>query len=374
MMRHPSTIGAALALLLCTPGAHAAAPAAGYPNKPIRLVAPFPPGGPGDLVGREIGQRFNETWGQPALVDNRPGAGGAIATELVAKAAPDGYTLLIGSSGALVLQPLLSTQLPYDAVHDFAPVSLAIRGPHILVVNAQLPATSVKDLIALAKAKPGQLNFASAGNGSATQMSGELFKVMAGVNIVHVPYKGGVAGLTDLIAGQVQLMFNSIQPVLPLAKTGKLRTLAVTSAQRVAVLPEVPTVAEDYSGLRVRRVVRDLRTGPHTAGDRRAAQRGDRAHSRRARYRAALERAGCRARRQHAGRTGTVRRRRPPSLEQGYHGDRPRKTLTAARPKHPRAPWLIRAGVRSSRRRARDTAARPTRGLRDTPAPIAAGR
>jgi tripartite-type tricarboxylate transporter receptor subunit TctC len=219
-----------------------------YPNKPIRLLAPFPPGGPGDIVAREIGQRMSEAWGQQVVVDNRAGAGGMIATDLVAKAAPDGYTLLIGSSGGLVLQPLLSSKMPYDALKDFAPISKAIIGSHVLVLNPQVPAGTVKELISLAKAKPGQLNFASAGLGSATQLSGELFKAMAGIDIVHVPYKGGVAALTDMVAGQVHLMFNSIPPVLPFGKTGRLKIVAVSSLKRLAILPEVPAVAETLPG------------------------------------------------------------------------------------------------------------------------------
>ena len=226
----------------------AAAAASHYPVKPIRIIAPFPPGGPGDIVARDIGQRLAEAWGQQVVVDNRAGAGGMIAHELLARSAPDGYTLLMGSSGALVIQPLMSARLPYDAVRDFAPVSKVIIAAHALVLYPQVPAGSVRDLIALAKAKPGQLNFASAGVGSATQLSGELFKSMAGIDIVHVPYKGGVPALTDIVAGQVQFMFNSIPPVLPFSNLGKLKIIAVSSANRMAMLPEVATVAETLPG------------------------------------------------------------------------------------------------------------------------------
>ncbi len=225
---------------------YAAAPS--YPDKPIRMIAPFPPGGPGDIVAREIGQRIAKDWGQQVVVDNRAGAGGMIAHDMLAKSAPDGYTLLVGSSGGLVIQPLMSKKLPYNAEKDFAAVSKAITGPHVLVLHPQVPANSVKELIALAKAKPGQLNFASAGVGSATQLSGELFKSMASINIVHVPYKGGVPALTDLVAAQVQFMFNSIPPVLAFSKVGKLKIIAVSSDHRMAIMPDVPTVGETLPG------------------------------------------------------------------------------------------------------------------------------
>ncbi len=247
-MKASPIAGFAFALAVTCTGARAVETMHAYPNKPIRLLAPFPPGGPGDIVAREIGQRMSEAWGQQVVVDNRAGAGGMIAHDLGAKAAPDGYTLLIGSSGGLVLQPLLSSKMPYDAQKDFAPISKAIVGSHVLVLNPQVPAATVKELIALAKAKPGQLNFASAGLGSATQLSGELFKAMAGIDIVHVPYKGGVPALTDMVAGQVQLMFNSIPPVLQFAKTGRLKIVAVSSLKRLSLLPEVPAVAETLPG------------------------------------------------------------------------------------------------------------------------------
>ncbi len=228
--------------------AGAAVSAPSYPDKPIRIIAPFPPGGPGDIVAREISQRMTETWGQQVVVDNRAGAGGMIAHEMLAKSAPDGYTLLMGSSGGLVIQPMMSPRLTYDAARDFAPVSKVIVAAHALVLYPQVAANSVKDLVALAKARPGQLNFASAGVGSATQLSGELFKSMAKIDIVHVPYKGGVPALTDIVAGQVQFMFNSIPPVLPFSKVGKLKIIAVSSANRMAMMPDVATVAETLPG------------------------------------------------------------------------------------------------------------------------------
>jgi len=235
-------------ILLAFSAVAAAAPAPAYPQKPIRIIAPFPPGGPGDIVAREISLRLTELWGQQAVVDNRAGAGGMIAHEMLAKSAPDGYTLLMGSSGGMVIQPLMPAKLPYDAMKDFAPVSKVILATHALVLNPQIEAASVKELIALAKARPGKLNFASAGIGSATQLSGELFKSMAAIDIVHVPYKGGVPALTDIVAGQVQFMFNSVPPVLPFSKVGKLKIIAVTSAIRMALMPEVATVAETLPG------------------------------------------------------------------------------------------------------------------------------
>ncbi len=228
-MKTSTRISAVMMLALINVGAHAAQQSQpqAYPTKPIRLVAPFPPGGPGDIAAREIAQKMAEHWGQQVVVDNRAGAGGMIAHDLVAKSAPDGYSMVLGSSGGLVIQPLMTPgKMPYDAVKDFAPVSKVIVGAHVLVLYPQVPANTVKELIALAKSKPGQLNFASAGVGSATQLSGELFKSMAGINIVHVPYKGGVPALTDMVAGQVQLMFNSLPPVLPFSRTGKLKIIA----------------------------------------------------------------------------------------------------------------------------------------------------
>ena len=235
-------------ILLAFSAVAAAAPAPAYPQKPIRIIAPFPPGGPGDIVAREISLRLTELWGQQAVVDNRAGAGGMIAHEMLAKSAPDGYTLLMGSSGGMVIQPMMPAKLPYDAMKDFAQVSKVILATHALVLNPQIEAASVKELIALAKARPGKLNFASAGIGSATQLSGELFKSMAAIDIVHVPYKGGVPALTDIVAGQVQFMFNSVPPVLPFSKVGKLKIIAVTSASRMALMPEVATVAETLPG------------------------------------------------------------------------------------------------------------------------------
>jgi len=221
--------------------------AANYPAKPMRLVVPFPAGGTTDILARAVAQRLSEAWGQQVIVDNRPGAGGNIGSDLVAKAKPDGYTLLMGTVGTHAINPSLYRNMPYDHVKDFAPVILVAGVPNVLVVNPALPVHSVPELIAYAKANPGKLNFASSGNGTSIHLSGELFKAMTGVEMTHVPYKGSAPALTDLIGGQVQLMFDNLPSSLPFIKAGKLRALAVTSGARAAALPDLPTLAE--SGL-----------------------------------------------------------------------------------------------------------------------------
>ena len=221
--------------------------AADYPTKPIRLVVPFPPGGTTDILARAVAQKLSETWNQQVIVDNRPGAGGNIGSDLVAKAAPDGYTLVMGTVGTHAINPNLYAKMPYDHVKDFAPVILVAGVPNVLVVNPSLPVHSVKELIDYAKANPGKLNFASSGNGTSIHLSGELFKTMAGVQMTHVPYKGSSPALADLMGGQVQLMFDNLPSSLGLIKGGKLRAIAVTSTTRAAALPDVPTIAE--SGL-----------------------------------------------------------------------------------------------------------------------------
>jgi len=215
-----------------------------YPNKPIRWIVTYPPGGPTDVVARAVGARLTAAWGQQVVIDNRAGAGGIIGSELAAKAVPDGYTLLFGTSAGLSINPVLSSKLPYDPVRDFAPVSLLVINPQILVANNAVPVNSVRDLIALAKAKPGQLNYASVGQGSPNQLGMELLKSLTGTDLVHVPYKGTGPAITDLLAGQVQVMFNSMPSVLPLVTSGKLKGLAVGSAQRSPAAPDIPTVAE----------------------------------------------------------------------------------------------------------------------------------
>lgn len=214
-----------------------------YPAKPIRFVVPYPPGGASDVTARIIGQKLSEAWGQPVIVDNRAGANGNIAAEQVAKAPADGYTMLMGNVGPNAISPSLYTNLAYD-VASFAPVTLTTTVPIVLLVNPSLPVTNVKELIAYAKANPNKLNFASAGNGSSNHLTGELFKSIAGIDIVHVPYKGDGLALTDVMGGQVSMMFTTVVSAMPHIKSGKLRAVAVASAKRIAAMPNLPTVAE----------------------------------------------------------------------------------------------------------------------------------
>jgi len=223
---------------------HAQAP---YPNHPVRIVVPFPAGGTTDILARATAQKLTETLGQPFVVENRPGAAGNIGAEIVAKSPPDGYTMLMGTVGTHAINASLYEKMPYDHVKDFVPVVLVAGVPNVLVVHPSVPAKSVQELIAYAKANPGKLNFASSGSGTSIHLSGELFKTMTGVSMQHVPYKGSAPALADLTGGQVQLMFDNLPSALPLIKAGKLRALAVTSLARASALPDVPTVAE--SGL-----------------------------------------------------------------------------------------------------------------------------
>jgi tripartite-type tricarboxylate transporter receptor subunit TctC len=216
----------------------------GFPEKPVRFVVGFTPGGPSDILARALGHKLAQGWGQQVVIENRPGAGGNLAAESVARSAPDGYTWLLGNNSVLATNQSLYRNLGYDPVKDFAPVALVAIQPNILVVNPGVPANSVKELIALAKAKPGQLNYASSGSGAAAHLAGELFKSMTGVAMVHVPYKGAQPALTDVIAGQAQLMFATSASVIPYIKAGRLRALAVTTTQRSLALPDLPTVAE----------------------------------------------------------------------------------------------------------------------------------
>lgn len=218
-----------------------------YPSRTIRLVVPFPAGGTTDILARAAAQRLTESLGQPVVIDNRPGAGGNIGSDIVAKSAPDGYTLLMGTVGTHAINPSLYSKMPYDHVKDFIPVVLVAAVPNVLVVNPSLPVHSVGDLIKLAKAKPGAINFASSGSGTSIHLSGELFKTMAHVDMTHVPYKGSAPALTDLIGGQVDVMFDNLPSSLAQIKGGKLRAVAVTSLKRAPALPDVPTIAE--SGL-----------------------------------------------------------------------------------------------------------------------------
>lgn len=225
-----------------------AAPAqTNYPTRPVRIIVPFPAAGTTDILARDVAQTLTQTTGQPFVVENRPGAGGNIGSDLVAKAAPDGYTLLMGTVGTHAINPSLYAKMPYDHVKDFVPIILVAGVPNVLEINPQLPVNSVQELIAYAKTNPGKINFASSGSGTSIHLSGELFKTMTGVQMTHVPYKGSAPALQDLVGGQVQIMFDNLPSSLALIKAGKLKPLAVTSAARSSVLPDVPTVAE--SGL-----------------------------------------------------------------------------------------------------------------------------
>ena len=230
--------------LACVAGLSFSALAQQYPAKPVRMVVPFPAGGPTDIVGRTIGQKLNDTLGQPVIIDNRAGAGGVIGTEHVAKSPPDGYTLLLGSISGLAVAMSLYPNRGYDSLRDFAPVTQAVTVTNILVVHPSLPVKNVRDLLALARAKPGALNYASSGNGTVTHLAGELFKTLGRVNIVHVPFKGGAPALTALMSGEVQMSYENSLIVVPHIKAGKLHALAVTGVQRSKLMPELPTIAE----------------------------------------------------------------------------------------------------------------------------------
>jgi tripartite-type tricarboxylate transporter receptor subunit TctC len=220
-----------------------AAFAQSYPSKPIKIVVPYPPGGFNDTLGRTLAAKFSEAWGQPAFVENKPGGNTLIGSDLVAKSPPDGYTLLVVAF-PFAVTPSLIRNMPYDTLRDFAPVILAAQSPNLLVVNPQLPVKSVAELIALAKSQPGKLSYASTGNGSSNHISMELFKSMAGVDILHVPYKGSAPAVTDLLGGQVTVMFDNVPNVLPQVKAGRLRALGTSGTKRTPLAPDVPTVSE----------------------------------------------------------------------------------------------------------------------------------
>jgi tripartite-type tricarboxylate transporter receptor subunit TctC len=238
MKRSATALAAALAV------AAPLAAAQNYPTRPIRFVITYPPGGTTDFVGRSVAQKMSEILGQQVVVDNRGGAGGVIATMIVAQAPADGYTLLLGTSSGMLINPLLNTKLPYDAFRDFTPISRTNVNPQALVATMSLPANNVKELIAYAKAHPGKLNVASSGVGTPNHLGGEMLKYMAKIDIVHVAYKGGGPAMNDLIAGNVQLQFSSIPTVLGHVRNGRVKMLAIGSAKRSPALPDVPTIAE----------------------------------------------------------------------------------------------------------------------------------
>lgn len=240
----PNTLRRAQAALLTLALAAGSALAQTYPDKPIRLVVPFAPGGATDVLARTLADKFTETWGRQVVVDNRTGAGGTIGADAVAKAAPDGYTLLMGAIGTNAVNAFIMQKMPYDTARDFAPIIHVARVPMLLVVHPSLPVKSVKDLLALAAAQPGKLNFASGGVGASQHLAGEMFKSMTGANMVHIAYKGAAASVNDVLAGQAQLTFGDMVAYLPHAKAGRVRPLAVTTAKRSAAVPDLPTVAE----------------------------------------------------------------------------------------------------------------------------------
>ncbi len=238
-----------LAAVCAIPGSFAAAQGAAsthqaYPSRPIRLIISSAPGGQTDISARTLAPRWSELMGQLIVMDNRAGAAGVIGSEMVAKAAPDGYTLLWAFSGPMVIVPQLGQPTPYDTLKDFAPVCLAVSAPYVLLVNPRLAVKSVKELVALAKAKPGKMNYASGGTGGGMHLAGELFNLAAGVQIMHVPYKGGAPGMTAVLAGEVDMMFNGLAMALPHIKADKVRALAVGSEKRFPLLPDLPTVIE----------------------------------------------------------------------------------------------------------------------------------
>jgi tripartite-type tricarboxylate transporter receptor subunit TctC len=232
-------------IFACVAGALHAQP---FPNRPLRMIVGFPPGGPTDLVARLTAQHLSEKLGQQVVTDNRPGAGGSVAGLLMAKAAPDGHTLFTASNGEIAISPNLYKKMAYDPAHDLAPVSRIGSSQLVLLVHPAMAAQSVKELVALAKAKPGAINFASSGVGSTAQLSAELFKTLAGIDIVHVPYKGAGPALADLMGGQVQMLITGFSAALVHIKSGKLRALGVTGAQRVKAMPELPTIGETVPG------------------------------------------------------------------------------------------------------------------------------
>jgi len=243
MPKHAALVGIALGLCVAAPG-HAQT----YPAKPVRVIAPFPAGGGTDLFARSLAQKLSGMWGQQVVVDNRAGAGGMIGSEMVARAAPDGYTLLITSSSTISISPQLMRAPPYDPLRDFAPVALIATAPNVLVVHPSVPAKSVKELIALAKARPGAINFGSNGSGTLSHLTVELFKLQAGIDMMHIPYKGGPPAVIDLVAGQVSALFTALPTVYPQVRSGKLRLIAVTGERRLAALPDIPTIAETIPG------------------------------------------------------------------------------------------------------------------------------
>ncbi len=237
-------IGSTLAALAFAATASVNAQQPAYPAKPLRFIAPFPPGGTTDVLSRVLAQKLGDALGRQVVVENRPGAGGNLGHEVAAKTAPDGYTIVMSSNAALVTNPHLYKRLGFDPLNDFAPISVVAKAGPVLVVHPSLPVRSVKELIALAKSRPGQLNFGSGGRGTPAHVCGEIFKSATGINIVHVAYKGGILAVNDLVGGQIEMVFADMAPAVPQIHANRLRALAVTSEERSSALPNVPTIAE----------------------------------------------------------------------------------------------------------------------------------
>ncbi|MDQ6619799.1 MAG: tripartite tricarboxylate transporter substrate binding protein [Pseudomonadota bacterium] len=243
-MKTTAALCTALLLTLLAP----LAVAQSFPAKPIRIVVPSPPGDGSDLIARAIGQKLTEAWGQPVVIDNRPGAGGRIGSEVAAKAAPDGYTWIMANAGSHGINAAIYANLPFDVERDFAPITQVMRSPNVLVVSPSLKVDTLQQFIALLKANPGKFSYGSGGNGSSAHMSAELFKLMAGVDVAHIPYKGATPALTDLIAGQIAMFLGNLPPAIPFISNGQVKALAVTSLKRSVQLPNVPTL--DEAGLK----------------------------------------------------------------------------------------------------------------------------
>jgi tripartite-type tricarboxylate transporter receptor subunit TctC len=247
--RVAAAVGAAIAFALSASASAAQGAHAAYPTKPVRLIVAFPPAGSTDIIARLVGQRLSDRLGQQVIIDNRGGAGGTIGTEIAARAAPDGYTLTMGTTSTHVIAPAAYTNLKYDPIKDFAPITLVASTPYLLVLHPSVKANTLKEFVALVKATPGKWNYASAGTGSTTQLAMEMLKSAAGIDVTHVPYNGNGPAGTAVLAGQVQALFGSMPAVLPQAKAGKVRAIAVGTAKRSPALPDVPTVAESgYPG------------------------------------------------------------------------------------------------------------------------------
>ena len=241
-------IGAAMAAWLALTVTATNVNAQAFPSKPVKIIVPSTPGDGSDILARSIAQKLTERWGQSVIVENRPGAGGVVGTEVAAKSTADGYTVIMGNAGSHAINQALYPKLAYDVVRDFAPITLVASAPNVFVVNPSVPAKTVAEFIALAKKEPGKYSFASGGNGSSAHLNGEMLKSFAGIEMTHVPYKGSSPAITDVIAGQVQLMIGNLPPILPFIKSGKVRALGVTTTTRFAATPDVPPIWETVAG------------------------------------------------------------------------------------------------------------------------------